>query len=74
MIDSILTFFFGSKKDRDIKQLLPIVEKVNAEESWAASLSETEVKEATKKAPAKKAAAKKTTKTAKKEEAVKSEE
>ena len=47
MIDSILTFFFGSKKDRDIKQLLPIVEKVNAEESWAASLSETEVKEAT---------------------------
>ena len=33
-----------------------------------------EVKEATKKAPAKKAAAKKTTKTAKKEEAVKSEE
>jgi hypothetical protein len=47
MIDSILTFFFGSKKDRDIKQLLPIVEKVNAEESWAASLSETEVKETT---------------------------
>ncbi|MEE0999250.1 MAG: preprotein translocase subunit SecA [Treponemataceae bacterium] len=47
MIDSILTFFFGSKKDRDIKNLLPIVEKVNAEESWAASLSETEVKEAT---------------------------
>ena len=47
MIDSILTFFFGSKKDRDIKQLLPIVEKVNAEENWAASLSETEVKEAT---------------------------
>ena len=33
MIDSILTFFFGSKKDRDIKQLLPIVEKVNAEEN-----------------------------------------
>ena len=47
MIDSILTFFFGSKNDRDIKNLLPIVEKVNAEESWAASLSETEVKEAT---------------------------
>src|SRR5574344_1829645 len=39
MLDSILTFFFGSKRDRDVKQLLPIVEKINEKESWAKSLS-----------------------------------
>ena len=38
MLDSILTFFFGSKRDRDIKQLLPIVEKINQKEEWAKSL------------------------------------
>ena len=39
MLDSLLTFLFGSKRDRDIKQLLPIVEKINEKESWAKSLS-----------------------------------
>ena len=38
MLDSILTFFFGSKRDRDVKQLLPIVEKINQKEDWAKSL------------------------------------
>ena len=38
MLDSILTFFFGSKRDRDVKQLLPIVEKINQKETWAKSL------------------------------------
>ena len=32
MLDSILTFFFGSKRDRDVKQLLPVVEKINQKE------------------------------------------
>ena len=38
MLDSILTFLFGSKKDRDVKQLLPVVEKINQKEDWAKSL------------------------------------
>ncbi|MBQ1983150.1 MAG: preprotein translocase subunit SecA, partial [Spirochaetaceae bacterium] len=38
MLDSILTFFFGSKRDRDVKQLLPVVEKINQKEDWAKSL------------------------------------
>ena len=38
MLDSVLTFFFGSKRDRDVKQLLPVVEKINQKESWAQSL------------------------------------
>jgi len=42
MIDAILTFFFGSKHERDIKALLPIVAKVNEKESWASSLSADE--------------------------------
>ena len=32
MLDSILTFLFGSKRDRDVKQLLPVVEKINQKE------------------------------------------
>ncbi len=39
MIDSILTFFFGSKNERDVKALKVLVEKVNAKEDWASSLS-----------------------------------
>ncbi|QTQ12157.1 preprotein translocase subunit SecA [Treponema parvum] len=38
MIDKIMTFLFGSQSERDIKTLKPIVEKVNAKESWAESL------------------------------------
>ncbi|MEE0132490.1 MAG: preprotein translocase subunit SecA [Treponema sp.] len=42
MLDSVLTFFFGSKRDRDVKQLLPIVEQINNKESWAQGLSAEE--------------------------------
>ncbi|MGI5096668.1 preprotein translocase subunit SecA [Treponema socranskii] len=38
-IDKILTFFFGSQNERDVKALAPILAKVNEKESWAKSLS-----------------------------------
>lgn len=47
MLDAILTFFFGSKRERDIKELQPIVEQINAKESWAQSLSAEEFLETT---------------------------
>ncbi len=47
MLDSILTFIFGSKHDRDIKNLKPILEQINAEEEWAASLSKEQFREHT---------------------------
>ena len=37
---SILTAIFGSKKDKDLKHLRPIVEKVNSYEPWAKSLKD----------------------------------
>ena len=33
-----MTFLFGSKHERDVKNLLPIVQKVNEKENWAAAL------------------------------------
>ncbi len=36
---SIFSRIFGSKSDRDLKTLKPIVQKVNEQESWAKSLS-----------------------------------
>lgn len=47
MFDSILTFFFGAKNERDVKQLLPIVEKINQKEEWAKSLSPEQFPEQT---------------------------
>ncbi|MBR6348207.1 MAG: preprotein translocase subunit SecA [Spirochaetales bacterium] len=38
----MLTKIFGSKKDKDLKHLRPIVEKVNSFESWANSLKDDE--------------------------------
>ena len=38
MIDAIMTFFFGSKQERDVKALVPIVAKVNEKEAWASAL------------------------------------
>ena len=35
---SILTAIFGTKKDKDLKHLRPIVDKVNSYESWAKGL------------------------------------
>lgn len=40
MFDKILTFFLGSKNDRDVKALKPIVAAVKAKESWAQSFSD----------------------------------
>ena len=40
MFDKILTFFLGSKNDRDVKTLKPIVAAVEAKESWAQSFSD----------------------------------
>ena len=48
MIDSILTFLFGSKNERDVKQLVPVVEKINQKEDWAKSLSAQQFPEQTK--------------------------
>ena len=42
-----MTFIFGSKHDRDIKNLKPILEQINAEEEWAASLSKEQFLEHT---------------------------
>ncbi len=35
-----MTLFFGSKQDRDIKELQPIVKSIAEKESWASSLSD----------------------------------
>ena len=40
MFDKILTFFLGSKNDRDVKALKPTVAAVEAKESWAQSFSD----------------------------------
>jgi preprotein translocase subunit SecA len=42
MFDNILSVFFGSKHDRDVKALLPILHKINAKEAWAASLDKSD--------------------------------
>ena len=47
--DKIMTVIFGSKHERDIKELIPIVQKVNEKESWAASLNEDQFHEMTEK-------------------------
>ena len=39
IVDSVITAFFGSKKERDVKELLPIVAQINEKESWAQSLA-----------------------------------
>ena len=40
-----MTLFFGSKHERDIKALKPILEKVNTEEAWASSLTAEQFRE-----------------------------
>jgi preprotein translocase subunit SecA len=42
MLDSILSAFFGSKHDRDVKALLPVLHSINAKETWAMSLAPEE--------------------------------
>lgn len=44
MLDSIIKILFGSKHERDIKAMLPILHKINEKEAWSLSLSEEEFK------------------------------
>ena len=37
---SFFTKLFGTKQDKDLRSLLPFVEQVNKEESWASALSD----------------------------------
>ena len=46
---NILALIFGTKKERDVKALLPILHKVNAKESWALSLRAEQFPEETEK-------------------------
>jgi preprotein translocase subunit SecA len=46
---NILALLFGTKKERDVKALLPILHKVNAKESWAISLRPEQFPEETEK-------------------------
>ncbi len=47
MFDKVLTFFFGSQNERDVKALQPLVEKVIAKESWAQAFKDEEFPEQT---------------------------
>jgi preprotein translocase subunit SecA len=49
MSSNILAILFGTKKERDVKALLPILHKVNAKESWAFSLRAEQFPEETEK-------------------------
>lgn len=42
MAKSLFRAIFGSKQDRDVKALMPVVKLVNAQESWAKSLKDEE--------------------------------
>jgi preprotein translocase subunit SecA len=42
MAKSLLQKLFGTKQERDMKRLMPIVDQVNAQSDWAAGLSETD--------------------------------
>ncbi|WP_024469807.1 preprotein translocase subunit SecA [Treponema pedis] len=44
MLDSIIKFLFGSKHERDIKAMLPVLHKINEKENWALQLSEADFK------------------------------
>ncbi|HWR10880.1 MAG TPA: preprotein translocase subunit SecA [Rectinemataceae bacterium] len=42
MAINLLTAFLGSKRERDVKTLLPILHTINAKESWAITLKDTD--------------------------------
>ena len=42
MLENILTFFLGSKHERDLKELVPIVQKINAWEPEVMTYAETD--------------------------------
>ncbi|HTH13146.1 MAG TPA: hypothetical protein VMB23_02040, partial [Spirochaetia bacterium] len=39
---NLLTLFLGSKLERDLKHLLPLLHKINAKEAWAVALKAEE--------------------------------
>ena len=47
MLQKVVEAIFGSKHDRDLKALLPILHKVNEKESWAMGLKDDQFKEVT---------------------------
>ena len=47
MLQKVVEAIFGSKHDRDLKALLPILHSVNAKESWAMSLKDDQFKDVT---------------------------
>jgi preprotein translocase subunit SecA len=47
MVGTLLRKVFGTKNERDIKRLLPLVEHVNSKETQIAGLSDTELKDKT---------------------------
>src|ERR1043165_6814132 len=48
MIDKVLTSIFGSKHDRDVKRMVPIVHQINALEPEISALSDDGLREKTK--------------------------
>ncbi len=48
MLQKVVEAIFGSKHDRDLKALLPILHKVKEKESWAMGLKDDQFKEVTR--------------------------
>ncbi|MCK4540600.1 MAG: preprotein translocase subunit SecA, partial [Spirochaetales bacterium] len=48
MIETLIKTFFGSQHERDLKQLLPILHRINEKEGWAMSLPPEAFPEQTK--------------------------
>ncbi|WP_028975380.1 preprotein translocase subunit SecA [Spirochaeta cellobiosiphila] len=47
MLEKIITTLFGSKHERDLKLLLPLLHKVNSLENWSMALSKEDIKQKT---------------------------
>lgn len=47
MLNSLIKFIFGSQHERDIKAMLPVLQKINDNESWALQLKEEDFKKQT---------------------------
>ncbi len=47
MVNKILSLILGSKQDKDLKQLLPILHRINEKEKWAMELADHRFKELT---------------------------
>ena len=42
MLDNIITFFLGSKHERDLKELVPFVQKINSHETEVMTCTEAD--------------------------------